>query len=383
MFLKSKKEKLENLLHLVEEANNELSLAQEEIDSIPLPEGAQPKARIQKRDQLLLRSGQLEASLAAQKTATKSASDQFSLAERSLFEADREINRYAETLEDTLQSYSLMKQLDKQKAERIAKMESKRLARIQKIENTILEAKESQIKELNDIKERQAEVAKTLNKEARNRVAVTSNKTRMLTEKIKEKNEAEINNRTEAILELKTNLDASRAIVASLAEKHVNKIADAEKRLENEKRELSTKGLNPYVEFRKKELATEYTLKEEKIINKIEKNKLELTNRIEKEEKFIKKKENTILQSKETEKKHRENQGRHVTEEKNRNYIIEKTSKNVELLDPTGKLDRVDPSQITDIPDYSFGLGKSSRIPAESMRRITENIRKKFKRRKR
>jgi hypothetical protein len=48
------KEKLENLANLVEGANNELAAVQEEIDSTPLPEGAQPKSRIQKRDELLL-----------------------------------------------------------------------------------------------------------------------------------------------------------------------------------------------------------------------------------------------------------------------------------------------------------------------------------------
>jgi hypothetical protein len=257
-------------------------------------------------------------------------------------------------------------------------MEVRRISRLNKLETTFVEAKEAQEKELNDIKLRKAEIAKTLNTEARNRVAVTTQKTKLFTEKIKEKNEAAVHDRTDAILELKTNLDASRAEVATLAEKHLNKIAAAEQRLENEKKELSTKGLNPYVEFRKKELKHEDTIKEEKIIKSIEKNTLELTKRIEKEENFIKKKEANVAASKESEKKHRENQGRHVIEEKNKKYIIEKTSEGVELLDPTGKLNRVDPSQITDIPDFSFGLGKSSRIPDKNIKKITENIRKKL-----
>ena len=49
------------------------------------------------------------------------------------------------------------------------------------------------------------------------------------------------------------------------------------------------------------------------------------------------------------------------------------------MLDPSGRESRVNPSQITDIPDYSFGLGHSSRIPAPNMRRITEKVRAALK----
>ena len=77
--------------------------------------------------------------------------------------------------------------------------------------------------------------------------------------------------------------------------------------------------------------------------------------------------------------KFRESQGRSLIEEKNTNYIVKRTTAHVEVLDPTGRLARVDPSQITDIADYSFGLGKSSRIPGDNMRRITEQIRETLK----
>ena len=68
----------------------------------------------------------------------------------------------------------------------------------------------------------------------------------------------------------------------------------------------------------------------------------------------------------EYEKKHRDEQGRHVIEHKNQGYLKEITAGGMEILDPTGRALRVDPSQITDIPDQSFGLGKSSKIPAEN-----------------
>jgi septal ring factor EnvC (AmiA/AmiB activator) len=46
--------KLSRATSSLEDAREKLSDAQEEIDCVPLPEGAQPKERIQRRDQLKL-----------------------------------------------------------------------------------------------------------------------------------------------------------------------------------------------------------------------------------------------------------------------------------------------------------------------------------------
>ena len=45
------------------------------------------------------------------------------------------------------------------------------------------------------------------------------------------------------------------------------------------------------------------------------------------------------------------------------------------VLDPAGRASRVDPSQVTEVVDNSFGTGKSARIPKKTMRKITERIR--------
>lgn len=52
--LQLENDKLAAAMHALEEARNSLSEAQEEIDSDYLPEGAQPRARIQRRDTLAL-----------------------------------------------------------------------------------------------------------------------------------------------------------------------------------------------------------------------------------------------------------------------------------------------------------------------------------------
>lgn len=105
----------------------------------------------------------------------------------------------------------------------------------------------------------------------------------------------------------------------------------------------------------------------------------ELAERLKKEEQLIAKQRQAELAAKEYELKFRDSQGRGIVEEKNTKYIVQRTTGNVEVLDPTGRVARVDPSQVTDIADFSFGLGKSSRIPADNMKRITEQIRQNLK----
>ncbi len=58
---------------------------------------------------------QLNAALDAQKRVTSEASEQFMVAERKLFEADRSVNRFAENLEDTMLAMATIKELDNDK----------------------------------------------------------------------------------------------------------------------------------------------------------------------------------------------------------------------------------------------------------------------------
>ena len=71
--------------------------------------------------------------------------------------------------------------------------------------------------------------------------------------------------------------------------------------------------------------------------------------------------------------------GAHITEQKNKDYIQAVTSDHVEILDPTGRAAMVHPSQVTDLPDHSFGLGHSNRIDPKRMKGITDKIRQKLK----
>ena len=112
---KAEENKLRIARELTERAEEALADVQVEIDSDHLPEGAQPRPRIHKRDKLAQELSQLEAALEAQKQATNAAHDEFMECEKLMFQADRNINRFAETLEDTLLAMATIKELDRDK----------------------------------------------------------------------------------------------------------------------------------------------------------------------------------------------------------------------------------------------------------------------------
>lgn len=262
---------------------------------------------------------------------------------------------------------------------RLQKIEKETALRKTRTKQLEIEAMEAQARDLADYQKKQENAAKQAKKEANKKLAGSNERTRTLTTKVKDLNEQRMQDRTEAVLELKANVDAVRAEVATLAEKHVRKIEKAKKQLEDEKEHLLAQGLNPYVEFRKKEIAEEAERKEKRLKATVEKNKQDLAAQLEKEHKFLEKQEKAKREAMKYEKQHRESLGRHVIEDRNRRYIESKTSAHTEVLDPTGKASRVDPSQITDVADFSFGLGKSSRIPKDKMKSITEQIREQLK----
>ncbi len=113
--LNREKTRLDERNSKLEEARNLLSEAQAEIDADYLPEGAQPRARIQKRDEVAVMVEQNEAAYLAQKSAMDAASEAQMAAEREFFNADRILNRYAEGLEDIMQAKAIIEELDKEK----------------------------------------------------------------------------------------------------------------------------------------------------------------------------------------------------------------------------------------------------------------------------
>lgn len=362
----------------LENAKEQLSSAQEEIDADYLPEGAQPVKRIAKRDKLRILVSQLEAALNAQKQSTQRSFEELQVVEKKLFEADKKLNQFVDTLEDAQEAAAFQAEIDKERAARLAKLELKRVERWEKEQMEAIDARAAQVKELQAIASEQVKKAKQLNAGAVKTLTKATNKTKEVAQKIKEASDARLAERTEVVLELKTNVNAVRAEVATQAAKHVRKVEAAKKQLEDEKASYLAKGLNPYVEFRRREFEAQDKAREKNMKTAVDQNKADLAERLIKEEEDRRREDAIARKAKAYEKKHRDEGGRHLVEERNREFISSTMSGGQEVLDPTGRVLRVDPSQVTDIPDYSFGLGKSQRIPSDAMKRITEKIRQEL-----
>ena len=80
---------------------DELLTAQEEIDSCPLPAGAQPLSRLQLRDRLALEVQQLETQCNLRQQTLYSDVDKAARSKAALHQADATLSRFAETLKSS------------------------------------------------------------------------------------------------------------------------------------------------------------------------------------------------------------------------------------------------------------------------------------------
>jgi len=376
--LDGEKIKLSKTREALDRTREELLEVEEEIDSDRLPEGAQPVKRIQRRDKLTLQTGQLTVAVAAQAKAVEAAIQAIAAAERKLFEADKNLNKFVDEIEEVEAAITVQASLDKDRAEKLAAKEVERAKRWEKEQRIAMETRSQQIHELSELATKQINTAKLSNKNAVKKARAALEQTKETVAKIAEYQQTAHDDRTSALLELKANTAVVFDELAQDADKYRSKVKRNKEKLEGEKDTMIAKGLNPYVEFRRRQFAGEGRAREQRMLDTVEGNKSALSETLIKEEEVARKEEIQTRRDRLYEKKYRDELGRHVVEERTRSYINDITAEHVDILDPTGRAPRVDPSKITDIPDFSFGLGKSARIPVENMKRITDSIRAKL-----
>lgn len=134
-------------------------------------------------------------------------------------------------------------------------------------------------------------VARENNKKANATVKKTTAKTREVVERLAKYDADEWEDRAEAVLELRTNQVAVRAKAATQSDKYTRKIKKQKKELEEQKEAMLAKGLNPYAEFRRREIDAADALKEKQLLEAVEKNKSALSERLIKEEGSMRKQE--------------------------------------------------------------------------------------------
>jgi hypothetical protein len=254
------------------------------------------------------------------------------------------------------------KRLDKMDEERLRKMQENDFGRdiIQKI------------------KIQEASTSKALHKIAVQRLQSALEVTNTVKDVIETRNKEALDRKQRAESEFASDIAKVEALIATQAEKHVRKVTEAKKRLNDEKDDMLRRGLNPYVEFRKKEFDEEAKRREKRMKDRVDENKTKLVETLFKEDEDRIHREAEELRIRKYEQAHRAEQGRHLIEEKNMKYIQSKTIGNRDILDPTGRLHHVFPSKVTEIPDHSFGLGKSSRIPDDIKERTLHKVQAKL-----
>jgi len=185
--------------------------------------------------------------------------------------------------------------------------------------------------------------------------------------------------RTDAMLELKANTDQAAALLRGVNHKLEVKRLALERANKKEFNDILQQGENPHEVFRRRAIDEKV---EKKRVNRIALRKEEM-NRIAAnmivEDEGARKKEKVARQHAEFDQAFQKEQGRAATETKVKNHLVSRTRGNVEMVDPTGRSLRIDPSQVTTIKDHSFGLGKSIRAmdKPEDRLRIIQKIQAK------
>lgn len=295
-------------------------------------------------------------------------------AERKLFQADRALGEFISTLDDAQTALNLQVELDKERATRLSKIESQRASRWEKEQQLAITSQARQMEDLYALGTKQIEDAKKGHKIATKRIQEASGLTNAMIDQLEQTRQARFEERSEAVLELKSNLDFVRAEVATQAAKHVNRELEKQRQLEQDKESLIEQGKNPYVEFRRKEFEDEARARERRLRKAVEENKADLAASLMQEDELRQREQNEKHRQEVYEQQHRAEQGRSLIEKRQEEYIKEITTNHADLLDPSGRSARVDPSQVTLLPDRSLGLGQSTRLSSQQRHAIVDKL---------
>lgn len=181
--------------------------------------------------------------------------------------------------------------------------------------------------------------------------------------------------RVKAVLELKTNMENAAGELQGLNEKR--QLREMEEKREEKRifNELVSQGKNPYEVFRRRTIQKRAQKKLKAQKSKIQQAEMDIAKRMIADDARLRAKEAIEKKHKDYVDKYQSELGRKSKEDRIQRYMIEKTSK--ELVDPTGRVFRIEPSQVTTIKDHSFGLGKSSVKSTEQRDAIIDIVRSK------
>jgi hypothetical protein len=170
------------------------------------------------------------------------------------------------------------------RSDKLGEYEYSRAKRWESEQKLALRTRADQIVELKHIAEKQVRVAEEAHYVAAKK-ATESNK--LALETVKEAEDLQKvrwDHRVQAVLELRENQNAVRAKAATDAERKISKLNATAKQLEEEKSGLLARGLNPYEEFRRREIDAADIALEKKLKDAVEVNKSDLAVRLIRED---------------------------------------------------------------------------------------------------
>ena len=163
--------------------------------------------------------------------------------------------------------------------------------------------------------------------------------------------------RTKAVLGLKKSTER----VTNEMRGNVARIKQKEKeRKQQEKEEfnaLLAEGKNPYEVFRKRAQVYKLKADQARLVNRQRQSEIEIAAKMIKEENHFVKKDKVARKNKQFATQYRDSLGRHVTEQRTRNYMLNITKDSKDFVDPTGRMFRIEGNEHTALKDRSFGLG--------------------------
>ncbi|CAK0881752.1 unnamed protein product [Prorocentrum cordatum] len=178
--------------------------------------------------------------------------------------------------------------------------------------------------------------------------------------------EAQFQRDASRVLELKASVDENRRQMQSLNERTAKKEAARRHEREQQTIDLLNSGLNPYEVWRKEELdAVKEKQKQKAMAQKALRNEKLVEQLLEEDVRDKRKVQEAQQKRKEAEEFAREVGV--VAREKKVAAYIQKMTGSVEVLDPTGKAMRIDPSKVTVQKTGAFGLGTASPAEIEHM----------------
>ncbi|OQS00893.1 hypothetical protein ACHHYP_02182 [Achlya hypogyna] len=163
--------------------------------------------------------------------------------------------------------------------------------------------------------------------------------------------------RVNAILELRANSDKAFASLCGQNEKRHAEADELAMAQEREFQDLLAAGKNPYEVFRQREIDARAAAKRTAQTRKIAAAEMAIAANMVREAARNQRRGESEKRHVEYVQKYQKELGRKAVEDRTRDYMLSRTG--AELVDPTGRTFRIDPSQVTTMKDYSFGLGKS------------------------